>query len=172
MYANFQHFSKMVDSDKGIKLPWIDSENDSLFKEYGYHTGIDLYANNVYSFSSGVVISIGNDGKYYAVTVQYNAFISLRYLHLTSVSVGAGQSIQQGFKIGNADKYVHFEYVTKKQGDSLWSVRIGTETYYKQNPLHLEFVDKTDEVSDDLSVTEVITEDTEAEFENGKGDDD
>lgn len=134
MYIDNERFKCITDSDKGIKLPWIGNKKDALYKEHGYHTGIDIYADSVYSYASGVVTSISRGIKYYAVTVQYNALISLRYLHLKSVSVAAGQPIQQGFKIGNADKYVHFEYVTKKQGDSLWAVRIGTEIYYKQNP--------------------------------------
>lgn len=137
MYIDIERFRCITDSDRGIKLHWIGNKNDSLYKEYGYHTGIDIYAGNVYSYASGVVTSISMDKNYYAVTVQYNAFVSLRYLHLESVSVSAGQPIQQGFKIGNADKYVHFEYVTKKQGDSLWAVRIGTETYYKHNPMNM-----------------------------------
>ncbi|MCM1222702.1 MAG: peptidoglycan DD-metalloendopeptidase family protein [Lachnospiraceae bacterium] len=137
MYIDIERFRCITDSDRGIKLSWIGNKKDALYKEHGYHTGIDIYAGNVYSYASGVVTSISMDKNYYAVTVQYNAFVSLRYLHLESVSVSAGQPIQQGFKIGNADKYVHFEYVTKKQGDSLWAVRIGTETYYKHNPMNM-----------------------------------
>lgn len=134
MYTDFQKFSEITDSDKGIRLPWIGDKKDSLYKENGYHTGIDIYADNVYSFASGVVISVGKTDKFYAVTVQYDSNIALRYLHLKTVSVRAGQAVQAGFNIGTADKYVHFEYVTKIKDSSMWSVRIGTETYYKQNP--------------------------------------
>lgn len=137
MYIDPIFWTRITDSNKGIKLPWIGDDTDTLFKEHGYHTGLDLYANQVYSFTSGVVTSIGKDKSHYAVTVQYDAQTSLRYLHLKTVSIGAGQIVQQGFNIGIADKYVHFEYVTKNKEDSLWPVRIGTETYYKHNPLDI-----------------------------------
>ncbi|MCM1226429.1 MAG: M23 family metallopeptidase [Clostridium sp.] len=137
MYTDFQKFSGITDSDKGIRLPWIDDKKDSLYKENGYHTGIDIYADNVYSFASGVVISVGKTDKFYAVTVQYDSNIALRYLNLMTVSVSAGQAVQAGFNIGAADKYVHFEYVTKSKDNSMWSVRIGTETYYKHDPMKI-----------------------------------
>lgn len=130
-------FSEINHSGKGIKLPWIGSRKDKLFSRYGFHTGIDLYATGVYSLSSGVVISVGLDGKHYAVTIQYNSFSALRYLHLKETAVQAGQAVQSGFHVGNADQYVHFEYVTKEQKESIWSVRIGTMTYYKHNPLDM-----------------------------------
>lgn len=137
MYIDPIFFAKITDSNKGMKLPWIGDKIDTLFKKYGYHTGLDLYANQVYSFASGVVTSIGKSKSYYAVTIQYDAQTSLRYLHLKTVSIGAGQIVQQGFNIGTADTNVHFEYITKDKKDSLWPVRIGTETYYKHNPLNI-----------------------------------
>lgn len=137
MYVSSGFFHQITFSDREIKLPWIGSKKHELYKEFGFHTGIDLYADGVYSFCYGVVTNVGTDGDHYAVTVQYNAFASLRYLHLKSVSVKAGEIIQQGFNLGTADKYVHFEYVTKDKGDSIWPVRIGTETYYKHDPLDM-----------------------------------
>lgn len=137
MYIDPIFFAKITDSNKGIKLPWICDASDILFNEHGYHTGLDLYTNQVYSFASGIVISIGKNKSHYAVTVQYDAHASLRYLHLSTVSIGVGQVVQQGFNLGMADRYVHFEYITKNRDDSLWPVRIGTETYYKHNPLDM-----------------------------------
>lgn len=137
MYIDPIFFAKITDSNKGIKLPWIGDAADILFNAHGYHTGLDLYTNQVYSFASGIVISIGKNKSHYAVTVQYDAQASLRYLHLRTVSIGVGQIVQQGFNLGMADRYVHFEYITKNRDDSLWPVRIGTETYYKHNPLDM-----------------------------------
>ena len=137
MYVSSGIFYQINLSDREVRLPWIGSDKHKLYKEHGFHTGIDLYAYGVYSLCNGVVTSVGNDGKHYAVTVQYNAFASLRYLHLKEPSVDAGQIVQQGFSIGTADKYVHFEYVTREKGDSNWPVRIGTETYYKHDPLDM-----------------------------------
>ncbi len=56
MYTDIYAFSNIVDSDKGIRLHWIGTAKDNLYNKYGYHTGIDLYTNNVYSYSPGVVI--------------------------------------------------------------------------------------------------------------------
>ena len=169
MYVAPSTFYQINLSDSEIRLPWIGSEKHELYKKHGFHTGIDLYADNVYSLCSGVVTNVGSDGKYYAVTVQYDGNISLRYLHLRSVSVKAGQTVQQGFSIGVADKYVHFEYVTRTKGDSIWPVRIGTETYYKHDPLELNLVSITDDIYDTSDIVEVITDETQAEFTNGKG---
>lgn len=137
MYVSPGAFYQINLSNREIRLPWIGNNKHELYKEYGFHSGIDLYADIVYSLSSGVVTNVGSDDKYYAVTVQYNAFASLRYLHLESIFVKSGQIVQQGFSIGIADKYVHFEYVTKEKRDSNWPVRIGTETYYKHDPLDM-----------------------------------
>ena len=116
----------------GIRRPWIGSTDDPLYMQYKFNTGIDVYGKDVYSYASGVVIAVGKDDKYYAVTVQYDAYSCIRYTHLESVSLSAGDAIQQGFYIGRAHEYLHFEYATKSVSD--WPVRIGSETYYKQNP--------------------------------------
>lgn len=169
MYVTPSTFYQINLSDREMRLPWIGSEKHELYKEHGFHTGIDLYAENVYSLCSGVVTHVGTDGNHYAVTVQYDGEISLRYLHLKSISVVAGQTVQQGFGIGVADKYVHLEYATKTKGDSIWSVRIGTQTYYKHNPLEINMVSITDAMYDTSDIVEVITDETQAEFRNGKG---
>lgn len=170
MYVDPIFFAKITDSDKGIKLPWIGSTKDSLYKTHGFHTGIDLYTNNVYSYASGVVTSIGRDDRYVAVTIQYDIFTSLRYLHLNSATVVVGQIVQSGFNIGTADKYVHFEYATKNKGSSLWAVRVGTETYYKQNPDELQNISAvSSEANNTASIDTFTTKEMVAEFWNGKG---
>lgn len=95
-------------------------------------TGINIYGDGVYAYASGVVLAVGKDEAYYTVTVQYDTYSCLRYGHLDNVDVSAGDIIQSGFRIGQAHKFVHFEYVTKSS--SIWPVRVGTETYYKQDP--------------------------------------
>ena len=72
-----------------------------------------------------------------SVTVQYDVFSCLRYENLSEVSVAVGDIIQAGFYVGKAHSYLHFEYITKGKDSSLWPVRIGSETYYKQNPISL-----------------------------------
>ena len=101
------------------------------------HTGVDLPSENVYSYSDGVVLVVGREDNHYCVTIQYDVFNLLRYNHLESVDVGAGQVVQAGAVIGKADRFVHFEWATHEQHSSKWSVRIGCQTYWKQNPNEL-----------------------------------
>ena len=122
------------EADSIVQLPFISSDKHPLYKKHGYHTGIDLTASDVHSYASGVVISIGRSEDIYAVTVQYDSRISLRYLHLKSVCVYIGDILYPNMKIGTADQYVHFEYVSVSKDNSIWPVRIGTMTYYKQDP--------------------------------------
>lgn len=120
-----------------IKLPWIESKKDPLFEKYGFHTGIDICADTVYSLLPGNILNIGTDGKFYAVTIQYNGKILLRYLHLDTISIYVGQIVQSGFQVGIAHKFVHFELITSDRNNSNLPVRINTETYYKQNPFEI-----------------------------------
>lgn len=101
------------------------------------YTGVAIPANTVYSYADGVVLAVGYVATYYCVTVQYDVFNLLRYDHLSSVDVGAGEIVQVGTAIGIADHFVRFEYATKAQNSSKWSVRVGTQTYWKQDPKEL-----------------------------------
>lgn len=102
------------------------------------YTGTDITADNVYSYASGVVLAAGKeDLLHYCVTVQYDVFNILRYCNLKTLNVGAGDTVQNGSLIGSADKFLRFEYATKEQGSSKWPVRIGTQTYWKQDPERL-----------------------------------
>lgn len=101
------------------------------------YTGVAIPANTVYSYADGVVLAVGYVAPYYCVTVQYDVFNLLRYDHLSSVDVGAGEIVQVGTAIGIADHFVRFEYATKAQNSSKWSVRVGTQTYWKQDPKEL-----------------------------------
>lgn len=120
----------------------VTYKNTPILKDWStnpksVHTGIDLSADNVYSYASGVVLSVGQENNHYCVTVQYDVFNLLRYNHLKSVSVGAGDILSVGAFIGVANKYVHFEYATKDKGVSKWTVRVGSQTYWKQDPKEL-----------------------------------
>lgn len=134
IYSTVSFISACVSGFKGVRLPWIGSDKNPLYKEYKYHTGIDVYGKSVYTYAPGVVLAAGSEDGLYTVTVQYDAFSCLRYGHLSSVEVGAGDIIQAGSKIGIADKYLHFEYATKEKRNSVWPVRVGSQIYYKQDP--------------------------------------
>ena len=129
-------YSLLTKSATNMLAPYIDNENHSWFKQYGgYHTGVDIEGLEIYSYQSGVVTQIGNmDNNLYAIVVQYTASTSLRYANMSSLFVKQGDVISQGQLIGIAKKFVHFEYLTRDKGTSEWSVRVGSITYFKQNP--------------------------------------
>lgn len=102
------------------------------------YTGTDITADSVYSYASGTVLTASKeDLLHYCVTVQYDVFNILRYCNLKTLNVGAGDTVQNGSLIGSADKFLRFEYATKEQGSSKWPVRVGTQTYWKQDPERL-----------------------------------
>lgn len=141
-YGDPSFLADTVSGYRGIRRPWIGSKTDPLFKKYGYNTGIDVFCDRVYSYINGVVLAVGSDGAgYYSVTIQYDAISCLRYTRLKSALVNPDDIIQAGFAIGEVNKYFRFEYITRNKGSSLWSVRVGTETYYKQDPVKMFGVD-------------------------------
>lgn len=126
-------------SNAKIVRSWIVDKNSTAFKNHGgYHTGIDLQCTTVYSVCYGVVIELGmHDEGYYFVTVQYDKDNCVRYMHLKSESVTLGSLVAKDDEIGEANKYVHFEYLTSKEGQPSLPVRIDTVTFYKQNPTNI-----------------------------------
>lgn len=129
-------YSLLTKSATNMLAPYIDNENHSWYKQYGgYHTGVDIEGLEIYSYQSGVVTQIGTiDNALYAVVIQYTASTSFRYANMSSLFVKQGDVISQGQLIGIAKKFVHFEYLTSDKGASEWSVRVGSVTYFKQNP--------------------------------------
>ena len=118
-----------------IIKPFISNEYSYEFKKYGgFHTGVDIDIVNVTALASGVVTNIGKDSDGTAVTVQFDANTSLRYLHLKTVSVNTGAIINKGDTIGAADRFLHFEYIKPTKGNPAWPVRIGSVTHYKHDP--------------------------------------
>ncbi len=142
----------------------ITLNNKPILKDWSVsgnvHTGVDLSSENVYSYSDGVVLVVGKEDNHYCVTIQYDVFNLLRYNHLASVDVGAGQVVQGGSIIGKADGFVHFEWATREQNNSKWAVRIGCQTYWKQNPNDIPVPTPIPEV--------VITTATDVELSHGK----
>ena len=139
--AVYKHLSnsEITQSASDIIVPFIDNKNHEWYPTYGgYHTGIDISGESIYSYRSGVVTQIGTTSdNLYTIVIQYTANVSLRYANLSSVFVSEGDVIQQGQYIGIAKKFVHFEYLTAEQGTSRWPVRVDKLTYYKQNPEQL-----------------------------------
>ena len=128
-----EKLAKAVTYDSDCK--YMPYKANASAKDPEYHPGIDLYAESAYSCSGGTVIALGFDGETYSVTVQQDVNTIFRYCNLSSVYISTGAEVQTGFRIGSSDDYIHFEYCTRDQNDSKWPVRVGTEQYYKQNPL-------------------------------------
>lgn len=126
-------FSCIVSQYCGIARPWIGDTSNPLYKKYNsFNTGICINGDGVYSYTTGTVIAVGHDDDGYAVSIQYDAFTCLRYTHLLTTTVSAGDQVQSNSFIGYADKFVRFEYATTAVSN--WPVRIGTQTYYKHDP--------------------------------------
>lgn len=104
-------------------------------------TGIDVAAHTVYSLFAGVVIQVNKDDcKRCSVIVQYDSYRYVRYSHLKSASVKMGEIIKSDAEIGEADQFVHVEYMTTSVNTSdtvLFPVRVGAITLYKHDPTAL-----------------------------------
>lgn len=110
----------------------IDNWNDQTVP---YHTSADILADMVYSISGGQVISVRNEeNKTVSVSVLVNSNQLVRYGNLKIANVLEYETVSIGTSIGEADKYVKFEYCTKSQDNSKWPVRFPKYQFFKQNP--------------------------------------
>lgn len=128
--------SPLTKSDTNILVPYIDNKKNSWYKTYGgYHTGVDVEGSEIYAYQSGIVIQIGDlDNNLKSVLIQYTASICLRYSNMSSLIVNMGDVIKPGDILGIAKKFVHFEYLSKNEDNSMWPLRVGTMTYFKHDP--------------------------------------
>lgn len=113
----------------------------------GYHYGMDFAPeqrgmhNAVYAYKGGTVTSVGyrSDAGRYVIVYIPSKRIWIRYCHLSSYSVGAGQSVQEAQFLGRMGAtgnvngvHLHFEIYT----DSGLSRRVNPYDYiwYEKNP--------------------------------------
>lgn len=125
----------ITNEDSMILKKWMDEDPIIHFgQQVQYHTGIDLTAHSVYVPFNCVCTytGYGEDDKN-VVIVQYDKYRSFRFANLSSVAVKGGDILDKGTQIGDADEYVHFEYLNRKI--SQWVVRVGHEEYYKHDPI-------------------------------------
>lgn len=108
--------------------------NDTAGSEY--HTGVDIRCTYAYTCLGGTVLSVYTEGNSFAVIIQYDANHLVLYSHLTSVVLHSNQMVGAGVHIGAADKYVHVEYWVRS-GTSKFVGRLGTQKYFKVDPLPL-----------------------------------
>lgn len=122
-------------STASIVMPFIDDVKSKEYKKYGgYHTGIDIKAEEVYANCHCVVIYVGyNTEDKNVVVIQYDVNTAFRFANLLSVNVEEGTPIETGTLIGIADEFVHFEYWNRQESE--WIARASKETYYKHDPI-------------------------------------
>lgn len=131
----FINYKEITDLDFKVTVPWISVKDRAEYYRYGtLHTGIDIAGTRVYSYSQGVVLSVGIQGEKMVVAIQFDARTLFRYCNLRSVDVSAGDIVEAGERIGLCKDHVHFEYCTTSE-KSLFPVRIGEITYFKQDPM-------------------------------------
>lgn len=119
-----------------ITKEYVDDRSDPLYKVYGgYHDGVDLAGQDVYSFCSGKVVRVGRNSRGYTVTVECGESQCVAYAYLKSVSVKVNDELSTGDRIGLSSKTIHFEYISDQT--SIWPVRIVDQTLYKNNPMPL-----------------------------------
>jgi hypothetical protein len=120
---------KTIQNPKDIILRGFTGSNDSST------TGVLLNVANVYSISEGTVIDIGKDFEgLYVVTVMYQPNKLFRYCLLSKVSVSVNDYIIPTDMIGVAYRsQLRFEYCTLEESNYI--VRIGTNTFYKHDPI-------------------------------------
>lgn len=100
----------------------------------GYHTGVDIECNKVYSGFPGTVIYIGKSVNFtYSVIVQYNENHAFAYMNLSSTNLKLGQFVDFDDEIGEPRKFVHVEYLNKDE--SSFPVMLVKQMFYKHDPM-------------------------------------
>ena len=96
-----------------------------------------LLCENVYNVAHGQIVFIGEANGRAVVTVKCNPSEILRYGNLKEINCAINYFADKGAQIGIADEYVEFEYCTLWKGQSNYPVRVGSTTYYKQDPTEI-----------------------------------
>jgi murein DD-endopeptidase MepM/ murein hydrolase activator NlpD len=87
-----------------------------------FHDGLDIaaaYGNGVYAYTGGRVVERGRNGGYgNCVLIDHGNGLKTRYAHLSKISVGIGQKVGTGDKIGavgssgnSTGPHLHFEVI-------------------------------------------------------------
>ena len=97
--------------------------------------GCEVECDSVFSVSHGQIVDVGMDyDGYVVITVGVNHNEVIRYAHLNNSQFKVNQLVYPGLKLGDAHRYVVFEYCTAWKGQSRFPVRAMNYTYYKQDP--------------------------------------
>lgn len=147
-----------------------DSEIKKLYNVWDkedVHTGIDIYAENVYSPCYGVVIQQCLVDHQPSVVIQYSEFKVIRFCHLNECYVNLNQLVNPNQLIGKADQFVHFEYLTPElpsHSPNALRVKPGV-VFYMHDPL-IVFQEFTGVLFNNNNISELYTdEENEKEYE-------
>lgn len=123
---------RITKQDSTVLKDCVMSKSNPLYLHYkGFHTGVDLEGVFVHSLYDGTVVHVGSSESGRSVIIQTGSSFCMCYKHLESCNVSVGNSVSQGDQIGQTDAYVHVECLEHKY--SAWPVRIGRDTWYKQD---------------------------------------
>lgn len=139
-------------------------------------TGVEIRTIDVFSICTGRVIEILNNSGIYIVTVQFSSKLCFRYCNLKSVVYSTNSIVRKGSLIGKAHDTVKVECITTSE--SIWPVRVGSLTYYKEDPM--KYISGETECLSTLTARVIADKNTEwpqfvfdkytdAEFRNGRG---
>lgn len=102
---------------------------------YQYSPWVDITGHTAYTMYSGLVVYVENTYSEKTVIVQTGDNFCVSYGHLSSILVEDGTNLGVLYTIGKFDDYLRLELLTKTE--SKWPVRIGNETWYKDDPYKL-----------------------------------
>lgn len=119
-------------SDAEVLKPCVMSKTDPNYKKLGgFHTGLDIKAENIFTIYQGRIVYVGKESSGYVVFIQTGDSFCIGYKHLLGVSVNLNDLLEPTYTVGYADKYVHVEVYTREK--SIFPVRVGNDTFYKQD---------------------------------------
>lgn len=121
---------RITHQDSDVIATW---DITSKFK----HTGVTVTGNTVYSICSGVILHVGKHEDRYSVIVQYTSEMCVIYSLLSSTDRKLGQLVKVNEVIGTTTDNVRFECAVTAKQPVLFSVRVGSQTYYKIDPWDL-----------------------------------
>lgn len=130
------HECGVTQMDSTVLKDYAVYANDPAYKHiHKYCPGLDLSGTIAYTIYPGMVVYIGEGDYGKTVIVQTGDAFCVSFGHLSSVLVSQNSVLGTIYSVGTCDKYLHLELLTRNE--SKWPVRVGSETWYKDDPYKL-----------------------------------
>lgn len=124
---------EITKQDSEVLRPCVISTQSPLYKETKQlFPSIDITGSDIYAAYSGTVVLLNRDDLGQCMIIQTETSFCITYKHLDNVAVRLGDYVDKGQFIGSVDKYIRIELL--RNLTSIWAVRIGAATWYKQDP--------------------------------------